>query len=336
MSVQVPMIDAAGVSAALPLAVCIDLMEDALRALDRGEVIQPLRSVIQLPQDTGSLYTMPAFVAAPRALTVKMITVFHGNEARSTPTHQGIVVVFDPDTGTPVLLLDAARLTAIRTAAVSAAATRALAPPDAGVLAVLGTGVQALSHIEAMPLVRPIAEIRVWGRDADGAARLAADARSRLERTQADAETWNEGVPTLMVCDSARTAVSGADIVCTTTSAREPILRGDWLSTGVHVNAIGSSTPGARELDSACVAAARVFVDSVDTALTEAGDLLIPMKEGAIRAQDWIPVGRVLNGGPGRVSADDITLFKSVGLAMEDAAAAAYIARQLQAAHAEA
>jgi ornithine cyclodeaminase len=195
--------------------------------------------------------------------------------------------------------------------------------------------VQALSHIEVMPLVRLIREIRVWGRDPARASRLAADARTRLEQAQISGPT-QKAVPAIIVCDSARAAVSGADIVCTATSAREPVLHGEWLSAGVHINAIGSSTPGARELDSACVAAARVFVDSVDAALTEAGDLLIPMKEGATNPQDWIPIGRVLNGAPGRISADDITLFKSVGLAMEDAAAAAYIARQPQAEHGEA
>jgi alanine dehydrogenase len=326
MAVQVPMIDAAGVTAALPLDACIELMENALRAYDRGAVVQPLRSVIQLPDGSGSLYTMPAFIAEPPALAVKMITIFHGNAARSLPTHQGIVVVFDPQTGTPSLLLDAARLTAIRTAAVSAVATRALARADAAVLAMLGTGVQARSHIEALALVRPIREVRVWGRSRERARQLA------REIAAGTAPTGGPGGSSpleVIVCDSAADAVSDADIVCTTTSAREPMLRGEWLKRGAHINAIGASTPDAREVDSAAVAMARIFVDSIDAALTEAGDLLLPLGEGVTDAKDWSPIGAVLNGtASGRATEDDITLFKSVGLAIEDAAAAAHIARQ--------
>jgi alanine dehydrogenase len=317
--VQVPMIDADGISAALPLATCIELMADALRAFDRRDVVQPMRSVIQLPDGSGSLYTMPAFIAQPRALTVKMITIFHGNEGGPLPTHQGVVVVFDPRTGAPSLLLDAARLTAIRTAAVSAVATRVLAREDATVLAVLGTGVQARSHIEAMPLVRPIREVRIWGRRADGAQRLADEIAAAGTAAAFD----------VVVCDSATDAVTDADIVCTTTAAREPVLQGRWLRRGVHINAVGASTANARELNSAVVARSRIFVDSIDAALTEAGDLLIPMREGMVDARDWSPIGAVLNGtAVGRATADDITLFKSVGLAIEDAAAAAHIARR--------
>jgi ornithine cyclodeaminase len=274
-----------------------------------------MRSVIQLPDGSGSLYTMPAFIAEPRALTVKMITIFHGNERGPLPTHQGVVVVFDPRTGAPLLLLDAARLTAIRTAAVSAVATRALARPGAAVLAVLGTGVQARSHIEAMPLVRPIRAVHVWGRSAERAQQLARDAAASDLR--------------ITVYDNAAAAVADADIVCTTTSAREPVLHGKWLKPGTHVNAVGASTADAREVDGSAVGRARVFVDSIDAALTEAGDLLIPMREGITRAKDWTPLGAVLNGNAaGRTSDDDITLFKSLGLAIEDAAAAAHIARQ--------
>jgi alanine dehydrogenase len=150
MSVQVPLMDAAAVSAALPAGECIAAMRDVLRALDRGQAVQPVRSVVRLP-DGGALYTMPAFTHTPRALTVKLITIFEQNEAGSLPTHQGLVVVFDPDTGRPALLLDAAGLTAIRTAAVSAAATDALARDDAATLAILGTGVQARSHLAIVP-----------------------------------------------------------------------------------------------------------------------------------------------------------------------------------------
>lgn len=317
MAVQVPMIDAAGVTAALPMAACIQLMDNVLRAFDRGDVVQPMRSVIHLPGGAGSLYTMPAFTADPRALAVKMITVFHGNEARSLPSHQGIVVVFDANTGAPALMLDAARLTAIRTAAVSAVATRALARADAAVLAVLGTGVQARSHIEAIPLVRPVREVRIWGRTPGHAQQLARDVAA--------------GAFDVRVSDDAAGAVEGADIVCTTTAAREPILRGAWLAPGAHMNVIGASTSDTREVDGMAVAKARIFVDSIDAALTEAGDLLIPMREGTTDPNRWSPIGAVLNGSTaGRATDSEITLFKSVGLAVEDAAAAAHIAKHMR------
>lgn len=316
MVVQVPMIDAAGVSAALPPAACIEMMENALRAFDRGDAVQPMRSVIQLPDGSGSLYTMPAFTADPRALVVKMITIFHGNHGTSLPSHQGVVVVFDTATGAPALLLDAARLTALRTAAVSAVATRALARSEASVLAVLGTGVQARSHVEAIPLVRPVREVRLWGRS--------------IERTQQLAKDLENATFRVVVCDSQEQAVSDADIICTTTSSAEPVLRGAWLTPGAHINAVGSSTKTARELDSNAVARSRIFVDSIDAALTEAGDLLLPMREGDCDPNRWTPIGSVLNAtAEGRRSEDDITLFKSVGLAIEDAAAAAYIAQQV-------
>ena len=315
MTVQVPMIDATGVSDALPLDACIEIMDDVIRSFDRGDTIQPMRSVIQLPDGAGSLYTMPAFTAHPHALAVKLITVFHGNHARSLPSHQGIVVVFDPLTGAPALLLDAARLTAIRTAAVSAVATRALARPNAAVLAVLGTGVQARSHIDAVPLVRDIREVRVWGRTSERAEQLAREYASAAFQ--------------VVVCDDPEDAVRGADVICTTTASHEPVLRGAWLERGAHITAVGSSTKDARELDNSAVAKARVHVDSIDAALTEAGDLLIPMREGDTNPNSWTPIGAVLNGSRiGRETRSDITLFKSVGLAIEDAAAAAHIAQR--------
>ncbi|HEX6133588.1 MAG TPA: ornithine cyclodeaminase family protein [Longimicrobiales bacterium] len=316
MSVQVPMIDAAAIEAALPMATCIGLMADALRSLDRNEVAQPIRSVVHRPDAAGSLYTMPAFITAPPALSVKLITVFEQNAARSLPTHQGLIVVFDPETGTPTALLDAAAVTAIRTAAVSAVATRALALPTAEVLAIIGTGVQARSHIAAIPLVRPIREIRIWGRSADHAHVLADEVHA--------------AAPAVTVCTTAADAAAGAGIICTVTSAREPVLRGEWVGPGTHVNAIGASTPTAREIDSALTADANVFVDSIDAALTEPGDLLIPLREGVTNSNHWMPLGAVLNGhARGRRSATEITLFKSVGLAIEDAAAAAHIARRI-------
>jgi alanine dehydrogenase len=317
MGERIPLLDDDEISRALPMSVCIDAMHEALRALDAGDVVLPVRSVIQLPDGAGSLYTMPAFLARPRALAVKLITIFHGNEAHGLPTHQGVVVVFDADTGRPALLLDAARLTALRTAAVTAVATRALARPDAAVLAVLGTGVQARSHIDALLRVRPIRTVRVWGRD-----------RARAELLAAEAAATAPGC-TITACAAAADAVADADVVCTVTASPEPVLAGAWLRPGVHVNAIGASTAQTRELDSDAVAASRIFVDSRDAAAVEAGDLLIPLAEGRSGGPDtWTPIGAVLTGrAAGRTAPEEVTLFKSLGLAIEDAAAAAAVQR---------
>jgi alanine dehydrogenase len=322
MRPQVQLIDAAGIDVVLSIAECVQLMDETLRALDAGEALQPLRTVLHLPDGSGSLYTMPAFTAAPRALAVKLITIWHHNDAKGMPTHQGVVVVFDPDTGAPTALLDAARLTAIRTAAVTAVATRALARPDARELAILGAGVQARPHIEAMLTVRSFQRVRIWNRTPERAARLADALRTHFDIAI-------ESAPT------PRDAVIGADVVCTLTSARAPVLEGEWLAPGVHINAVGASTAQTRELDSAAVSRARVFVDTVEGAEHEAGDLLIPWQEGRIPGPaDWTPIGAVLRGRqPGRQSEADITLFKSLGLAVEDAAAASVVAARTRADH---
>lgn len=314
MTLNVQLIEATEIDAVLSIVDCVQLMEDTLRALDAGEAVQPVRTVLHLPDGTGSLYTMPAFTAAPRALATKLITIWPGNDAKGMPTHQGLVVVFDPDTGAPVALLDAARLTAIRTAAVSAVATRALARPDARELAILGAGAQARPHIEALLTARPFRRVRIWNRTPERSGRLAAALRAYFE-IEVESVT------------SARDAVRGADVVCTLTGAPSPVLEGDWLTPGVHVNAIGGSTRYARELDSTAVARAHIFVDTVEGARNEAGDLLIPWQEGRIAGpEEWTPLGAVLRGQrAGRESALEITLFKSLGLAVEDAAAASVV-----------
>jgi ornithine cyclodeaminase len=298
----------------LPMEDCIQVMEHAFAALGRGDVVQPLRTVIHRPDGAGSLYVMPAFTARPAALAVKLISLFHGNLARGLPSHQGIVVVFDADTGAPAAILDAASLTATRTAAVSALATRLLARPDASDLAILGAGVQAWSHLEAMRIVRPIRRVRVWSPHA-----------ARRQAFAAGAATLH-GLPVEAVAN-ARDAVKGADIICTVTSASAPVLRADWVARGAHINAVGASTPTAREVDTELVVRARVIVDSLLAALSEAGDLIIPMSEGAIDEGGIAAelADLVLGSAPGRRGPDQITLFKSLGLAVEDAAAAARV-----------
>lgn len=288
---------------------CIDLMERVLASLARGDAAMPVRSVFVKPDRSGIVGLMPGFIAAPRAaFGLKAVTVFPRNPDRGLDSHQGAVLLLDPDTGRPLALLEGGEITAIRTAAASAAATRRLAREDAGDLAVLGSGVQARRHVEAIRLVRRIRRVRIHGRTTESARALAA-------------AVGGEAVA------SAAEAVRAADIVVTATAAREPILSRDWLSPGVHVNAVGACVPAAREIDTATVAAASVFVDSRDAAMVESGDVLIPMREGAIPADHVrAEIGAVFAGlAPGRSSRDEITLYKSLGVAVEDLAAATHV-----------
>jgi len=298
----------------LPMDECMDVMAGALTTLARGGAILPLRPLMRIPQKAGILGMMPAYMETPDALGVKVITVFNGNHGTEYDSHQGVVLLFEADHGSIVAVIDASSVTAIRTAAVSGVATRLLARADAHDLCILGSGVQARTHLEAMLVARPITHVRVWSRNGEGA------------RAFAHAASQRHGIAVEAVA-SAQAAAEGANIICTTTSAREPILQGDWISPGAHVNAVGSSTPTARELDSAAVARAKLYVDRRESALNEAGDFLIPKSEGVIGdAHIRAELGELLLGThKGRESETDITLFKSLGLAVEDVAAAHYI-----------
>jgi alanine dehydrogenase len=295
----------------LPMAECIAVMSDALRALARGEAVQPLRPLLRLPDQSGILGMMPGYLSSPNALGIKVITVFQKNHGTAFDSHQGVILLFEVEHGSVVAIVDASTVTAIRTAAVSGVATAALARADASDLCIMGSGVQAETHLEAMLLVRRIDRVRVWSRNPEKAR---AFARAASERHQIDVEPM----------PAARDAVVGADIICTVTSSREPVLEGAWIASGAHVNAVGSSVPSARELDSAAVQRARVFTDRRESALNEAGDLLIPLSEGRFHESHIVAeLGDVLEGShAGRESAEEITLFKSLGLAIEDVAAA--------------
>jgi ornithine cyclodeaminase len=293
---------------------CIEAMDGALRALAAGDARLPLRPVVTLPDGRGALAVMPAYLGGPPAIGVKAITVFPGNHGTPLDSHQGAVLLFDAERGSLLALIDASSVTAIRTAAVSAVATRLLARADAGELALIGTGVQALSHLEALAQVRTLRRVRACSRDPRNVRAFQERAAERLGiRVEAAA--------------SAREAVLGADLVCTTTASRTPVLEGAWLAPGAHVNAVGASVKDARELDTEAVAGARLFVDRRESALAEAGDFLIPKAEGAV-GDDHIrgEIGELLLGRlPGRQSHEEITLFKSLGLAVEDVAAARVI-----------
>ena len=316
------MIPAAEVLRLLAMPDCVRLMRAALAALARGEAVMPLRTVMRTP--AGFLGVMPGHLAAQNgapALGLKGVTVFPGNAARGLETHQGAVMLFDAETGIPSAIMDAAPVTAVRTAAVSAVATDCLAGAQAGDLAILGAGVQARTHIEAMAAVRRVRRARIWSRNFEHARRLADEAGRTYPFP-------------IHACQTAAEAVAGSDIVCTVTASAEPVLERQWLSDGVHVNAVGASQPSARELDTDTVKAARLFVDRRESALAEAGDILIPLRSGEIsEAHIAAELGEVVAGlKPGRLSDGEITVFKSLGLAVEDLAAARYVADRAAAA----
>ncbi len=311
---EILIVSQADVPALLPMGECIDVMMKALAGLARGEALMPLRSVMWLPERVGALGTMPAYAGDRGVMGLKVISVFPGNHGTEFDSHQGAVMLFETKHGRPLAIIDATSVTAIRTAAVSGVATGLLAREGAGDLAILGSGTQARVHLEAMRLVRPIRRVRVWSRNREHAALFAAR------------EGQHHGL-TIETSSTAQDAVNDADVICTTTSSAEPVLRGEWIAPGAHINAVGSSVPFARELDTAAVVRSRLFVDRRESTVNEAGDFLFPKKEGAI-GDDHIrgEIGEVLIGrAAGRGSADEITLFKSLGLAIEDVASAHHI-----------
>jgi ornithine cyclodeaminase/alanine dehydrogenase-like protein (mu-crystallin family) len=320
--VRILILNQSEVRGLLPMAECMPVMSDALGALARGEAILPLRPIMWLPDRSGALALMPSALLSTRAsavpdvgaMGVKIISVFPGNHGTAYDSHQGAVLLFDTAHGRLLAMMDATEITAIRTAAVSGVATRLLARPDAATLAILGSGVQARTHLEAMLEARAIADVRIWSRSRAHAA------------TFAEREARRFGLP-ISAAASIEAAVAGADIICTTTASREPLLRGEWIAPGTHINAVGASIPSARELDTAAVVRSRLYVDRRESTLHEAGDFLIPRAEGAITdAHIVAELGEVIVGtAAGRGAREEITLFKSLGLAIEDLAAAQHI-----------
>lgn len=311
-SVNLCLLDGRDVARLLPMARCIQLMEGVLLALQAGKATQPLRSMTRLPDKRGLLGLMPAILEDPAIMGVKILSVFPENTGTQMGSHQGAVLLFETSSGRPLALVDAAAITAIRTAAVSAVATRLLAREDAGLLALLGSGVQARTHLQAILKVRRLRTVRVFSRNP-----AHAEAFARRESRRHDLE--------IMAVAKAREAVADADIVCTVSGASQPILKGDWLSPGTHINAVGACTPGARELDGTAVARSRLFTDRRESLFAEAGDLLLAIQEGAVCREDVEvgELGEVLEGSrAGRSHNGEITLFESLGLAVEDLAAA--------------
>ena len=295
----------------LPMDACIPLMREALAAFSRGNAVQPLRSLLRLPDGSGLLGLMPAYLGEPRSFGLKVVSVMPGNRGTGYESHQGVVLLFGVLHGEPLAILDASAITAIRTAAASAAATDALARRDAGDLALLGCGTQARTHLAAMAAVRRLRRVRVWSRTR---------ANALVFAREASATTGLE----IEVKETAEEAVHGADLVCTVTSAREPVLHGAWLAPGTHVNAAGACFATHRELDSAAVRRARFFTDCRESCLVESGDFRIALNEGAIAAEHLLgEVGEVFEGTLlGRLSSEDVTVYESLGIAVEDLASA--------------
>ncbi len=309
---------AAAVEQLLDRDALIDAVQDALVALSGGDVSMPPRTGAQVAGLGALLGVMPAYLPASNALGAKLVSVFPTNTGSAFPTHQAIIVLFDPATGAPDVLMDGTRITAQRTAAASAVATRLLARPDAAVLTILGTGVQARAHAQYVPRVCPVLrEVRIAGRDMADAEALASELTPALD------------VP-VRPFGSFRDALDGADVVCATTHAAEPVMRREWLGSGTHVNSVGFNPLG-REVDASTVAESMVVVESRASALAPppagANDLLWPIRDGLIGADHvHAEIGELVTGArPGRTDPVQLTLYKSVGVAVEDLAAATLV-----------
>ncbi len=288
-------LDEAAVRKLLRMEDLIPVMAKALADLSAGSVVQPVRVMLPIAEHRGFLGVMPAYGGA---LGAKLVTFYPHNQG--IHSHHATILLFRPETGEPLAMMDGRLITEMRTAAVSAAATRLCARPDASVLAILGSGVQARSHLEAMRLVRDVREVRVWS---------PRNARAFAERHGVRATA------------TAEEAVRGADLVVVATSSETPVLEGRWLAPGAHVNAVGAPRPTWRELDDDVLARARLYVESREAATRESGDVIAA---GRVFAE----IGEVVAGGrPGRGSADELTLFKSVGVAIGDVASADHVYR---------
>jgi ornithine cyclodeaminase/alanine dehydrogenase-like protein (mu-crystallin family) len=299
----------------LSYAECAAVMRSALADLARGEIEQPLRSVVRPSGAAGFQVMMPSY-AAGAGYGLKALCITPGNPARGLDAHQGGVMLFAADTGEPVALINASALTEIRTAAVSAVATELLARPDASVAAIIGTGVQGVAHARALAATRALSGIRLYGRSAERTAAVAT------------AMTGELAVPVTAAASAAQ-AVRGADIVVTATSSATPVIAREWLAPGTHLNAVGACVPGDREIDTLTMAQAALFADSRESLHNEAGDYLLAVKDGAEVGPARATLGELLAGlGEGRADEREITLFESLGLAAEDLMAASFTYRK--------
>ncbi len=305
----------ADVESILDMPTTIAAVEDAFRELARGTVDMPQRPVIRVAEHGGTVLFMPAYIGGTASLGMKLVSVYPQNPTQhNLPTTMGVILVCEAATGQVVSVMDGGFITAMRTGAVTGVAARVMARPEATVLGLFGAGVQARTQLLAVAAVRPLSRVIVCDVAADQAQRFAAEMAERLDLA-------------IEVASEPRQAVEGADIVVTATSAASPVFDGRWLREGTHISGIGSHAAHMRELDTVTVQRSRVIVDSRRAALAEAGDLILPIQEGAIAPEHIVgELGEVLLGQvAGRTSPAEITLFKSVGLAIQDVAVAARV-----------
>ncbi len=315
-----PFIDGQTVIDNLTMPACIDLMAATQAAISRGEIRLPLRAMLPVGEGSAVFIVMPGKIGKTRIFGAKLVSLFPDNPARGMPAVQGHVALFDGENGSPLALVEAASITAVRTAAASGAATRLLARHNASTLALLGCGVQAETHLEAMLAVRPVREVRVWGRS--------------LEKAEAFAARHaGMGGARVAAVGGARQAVAGADLICTVTGSRTPILKGEWVDSGAHLNLVGAHNPATREVDGTAMSRGRVFTEITEFALAEAGDLLLAIEEGHLAEADIAgEIGEAIDGKiPGRSREDDITIYKNQGNTAQDLAAAHYVYTRVRA-----
>lgn len=310
---ELRILNATDVRLALPMTAAVAAMKKAFAELARGEVTLPLRTQLDVSAHGGVALFMPAYATGSDALAMKAVAVYPHNAQRGLPTIHGVVLVFEASSGRPVALLEGGALTAIRTGAASGAATDLLARPDARVAAIIGSGVQARTQLEAVCTVRPIQEVRVYSTNSEQAEQFAQEMSGQ------------GAIPScVVVAADADSAVQGADVVCTATTSLMPVFSAGALSPGCHVNAVGAFRPDMQEIPMETVRQARLVVDQREAVLAEAGDVIIPLQQGAIdESHIYAELGAIASGqATGREEARQITLFKSVGLAVQDAVAA--------------
>jgi ornithine cyclodeaminase len=304
------------VKALLPMKDLVSAMESALSRFSRGEVLQPVRTVLTVGPTRAYFGLMPAFIPEPASLGAKLVTVFNQNHARGLPSHLATILLLDPDTGSLLALLDGRYITESRTAAVSAVSARLLAAKGADTLAIIGSGVQARSHLEAFASVLPLRDVRIWSPNADHRHRFAK-------------EMSGHGVA-VRAAGSPADAVRGAGLIVLATSSASPVIEDGWVQAGAHVVSVGACRPDQREMDPAMVARARLFVDSRAAALVESGDIVQGIRDGRFTEAHLrgelgeVAMGRVT----GRTSPADVTIFKSLGMAVEDVVAADLVYRR--------
>mgnify|MGYP001024448684 FL=1 len=293
---------------------CITVMENIFIQLEEDQAFNPLRSAMLIPGENGLLSMMPGYINKQDIMGIKSVSVYPENANIGLESHQGSVTLFNALNGTPLAIMEAGQITAIRTAAVSGLATKILAKKNSKILAILGSGILARTHIEAMSTILNLEEIRVWSKNKKNAKKLVEEQRKKYAIPFRPFDTVNE-------------AIYNADIICTTTAAVEPILHGEYLMQGVHINAVGSSVCNTRELDGFAIKLSKLYVDKIESTINESGDFLMAKQEGTIDDNHIIgTLGEILTKQKkGRNNINDITLFKSLGLAVEDIATAFFI-----------